>query len=187
MVKCNRQNFLQRLKKQKEDALEFIVDEYYALVKGTVMKVLSPFGQSGAVEECINDVFLAIWNHSGTFHGDETDFKKWVYKIAKFQAIDYYRRLSKRQEAQLQEHMPETAASLEEHVLKQEDADELLTLLRTMPPLDQQIFTMKYYLDIQPEMIAQRLGISRSVVDNHVYRGKKKLRQQILEIGLGEM
>lgn len=186
-MSSTKQNFLRRLKKQKEDALEFIVDEYYTLVLGTVSKVLMPLGQSGAVEECVNDVFLAIWNHSKQFQGDETDFKKWVYKIAKFQAIDYYRRLSRHQETILPEELPERAASAEESLLRKEDTEELLALINTLPPVDQQIFTMKYFLGIKPEDIALKLGISRSAVDNRVYRSKKKLHQQITDMRLGEI
>ena len=186
-MSCTPKNFLHRLKKHKEDALEYIVDEYFAWVKATVSNVLLPLGQSGAVEECINDVFLAIWNHIGSFQGDETDFKKWVYKVAKFQAIDYYRQLTRHQMDELPEELPLQEASAEEQLLKKAERQEVVELLQTLPILDQQIFAMKYFLEMRSEVIAELLGVSRSVVDNHVFRGKKKLRQQAFKIELEEI
>ena len=186
-MSCTPKNYLHRLRKHKEDALEYIVDEYFAWVKATVSNVLNPLGQSGAVEECINDVFLAIWNHVDSFQGDEADFKKWIYKVAKYQAIDYYRKLTRHQMDQLPDELPEQAASAEELLLKKADHQEVIELLQTLPMLDQQIFTMKYFLEMKSEAIAELLGVSRSVVDNHVFRGKKKLRQQFINVELEEI
>ena len=90
-MKCNETNYIQRLKNHKDDALEYIVDKYIPLVKGIAYKVLSPLKNEWIIEECINDVFLSVWNNSDKFNGNNDDFKKWIFKIAKFKAIDYYR------------------------------------------------------------------------------------------------
>ena len=91
-MKCNETNYIQRLKNHKEDALEYVVDKYIPLVKGTTYKVLAPLKNEWIIEECINDVFLSVWNNSDKFNGNNDDFKKWIFKIAKFKAIDYYRK-----------------------------------------------------------------------------------------------
>ena len=49
--------FIKRLKKQKEDALEYIIDEYLPFVKAIAFKILAPIGKQSAIDECINDVF----------------------------------------------------------------------------------------------------------------------------------
>ncbi|MEN2259109.1 hypothetical protein AAIB48_16720 [Paraclostridium benzoelyticum] len=68
-MKCNENNYIKRLKKRKEDSLEFIVDKYLPLVKGVSYKILSPLQNDGIIEECINDTFLSIWNNSKKFTG----------------------------------------------------------------------------------------------------------------------
>ena len=73
-MKSNDKNFIHRLQRQKEDALEFIVDTYLPLIKGITYKVLSPLENDGVIEECINDIFLSIWNNSKKFHGDSDRF-----------------------------------------------------------------------------------------------------------------
>lgn len=186
-MSCNEQNFIKRLQKKKEDSLEYVIDHYMAMVKGAVVKVLGPLGENGAIEECVNDVFLAIWNNSQQFSGDAVDFRKWVYTVARYQAIDYYRKLKRHQTCELPEEWSEQAPSAEEELIAQEAEGDAAALLDTLPPMDRQIFMMKYLLGVKPEEIASRLGISRSAVDNRVYRGKKKLGQTLVHQMGGEL
>ncbi|WHH61740.1 sigma-70 family RNA polymerase sigma factor [Petroclostridium sp. X23] len=175
---CDEQFYIKRLKKKKEDGLEFIVDKYLGLVKGTVHKILGPIDREGGIEECINDVFLAIWDHGHQFEGNEEEFKKWLYKIAKYQAIDYYRKLVKREEVSLEDDSLIQAKSTEDQVVLNEDKKELVALINALQPIDRKIFTMKYFLGIKSDVIANQLGLTRTAVDNRVFRGKKKLNQQ---------
>lgn len=59
-MKSNDSNFIQRLQRQKEGALEFIVDKYLPLIKGITNKVLGPLNNEGVMEECFNDVFRLL-------------------------------------------------------------------------------------------------------------------------------
>ena len=43
--------------------------------KGIAHKVLLPIQNDGLIEECINDIFLSIWNNANKFHGEPSDFK----------------------------------------------------------------------------------------------------------------
>ena len=184
---CSKYNFLKRLAKKKEDSLDYIVDNYVGLVKGTVVKVLGPLGQGGTIEECVNDVFLSIWIHGEQFAGNEEDFKKWVYKIAKYQAIDYYRKLVKDDKMILLDEVAMQTPSIEEQVMMREEQAVLVALINQLEPMDRQIFTMKYFLGASSNDIADRLGLTRTAVDNRVYRGKKKLVQQAEQLRLGEI
>lgn len=124
-------------------------------VKGVVFKVLFPLSNEGIIEECINDIFLSIWNHSKKFSGDSTDFQKWICAIAKFKAIDYYRRVSKKVEV-TSEHVDFHAEkSAEEEWIMMEDKKELITLINFLESLHQEIFTMKFFLGLKTEEIAR--------------------------------
>lgn len=75
-MKLNETNYIQKLKNGDKKALDYIVDQYLPLVKGTVRKILMQFNDSGLIEECINDVFLSVWNNADKFKGKTEDFKK---------------------------------------------------------------------------------------------------------------
>ncbi|PGZ90938.1 sigma-70 family RNA polymerase sigma factor [Bacillus sp. AFS029533] len=184
-MKSNDKNFIQRLQRQKEDALEFIIDQYLPLIKGVTHQVLSPLNNNGIIEECINDIFLSIWNNSKKFNGDSTDFKKWIYAIAKFKAIDYYRRIRKNVEF-TSTNMDLTAEkSVEDEIICMEDQNELITLINQLEPVDRDIFIMKYFLGLKTEVISTKLGLTKASIDNRIYRGKKKLSKKATNLNLG--
>ena len=182
-MKSNEENYIKRLKNGKEDALEFIVDKYLCLVKSAVYKVLSPLKTDGIIEECINDVFLSVWKNSKKFNGEEVQFKKWLYKIAKFRAIDYYRKEIKNTEVTLEQDVSQ-GKSVEEEIIITENRNELIVLINSLEPIDRDIFVMKFFLDVKSDDIARKLGMSRASIDNRIYRGKKKLNKKVNSLKL---
>lgn len=88
-------DFIKKLQQRQEKALAFVVDTYMPYVKAIARKILQHPCGNGAVDECVNDVFLAVWHNSTKFKGDEQEFKKWIGTIAKFKAIDMYRKQKK--------------------------------------------------------------------------------------------
>lgn len=186
-MKSNEKNFIRRLQRHKEDALEFVIDQYLPLVKGVTYKMLAPLGNDGLMEECINDTFLAVWENAGKFTGDATDFKKWLCVIAKYKATDYYRKATKRKELEVvaDEHRDSNVLSTEDILVSVENKAEILTLLNELEDMDKNIFIMKYFLGYQNIEVASKLGLTKASVDNRIYRGKKKLHKKGKNLYLG--
>ena len=105
--------------------------------------------------------------------------------IAKFKAIDYYRKSTKTVEIISDEFHISTEKSAEDELIVMEDREELLKLINQLEPLDQKVFIMKYLLGMKTEEIGDKLGLTRAI-DNRVYRGKrnynKMLRILVLEV-----
>jgi RNA polymerase sigma factor (sigma-70 family) len=176
-MKCSSTNFISRLKKQKEDALEYVLDAYMPLVKTIAAKILHSMKQPD-IDECINDVFLTVWQNARQFEGDPDDFKKWIGMIAKYKAIDRYRRTKKRMAREQSDAPLEQKAShlqTDVTVMKREERNELLAAISQLSESDRDIFMMKYYLELSNGEIADSLGLTKAAVDNRLYRGKKIL------------
>lgn len=185
-MKSNEKNFIERLKLGKEDALEFVVDQYLPLMKGITYKVLSAFKNDGLIEECINDIFISIWNNADKFHGEASeDFRKWICAIAKFKAIDYYRKAMGNAEVASDDIEVDTHTTIEDELIIQEDRRELIRLINNLEPIDKEIFLMKYFLGYKSEDIAQKLKTTKASIDNRIYRGKKKLQQKVINLNAG--
>lgn len=183
-MKSNEKNYIQRLQQGKEDALEYIIDSYLPLVKGTVYKVLGTFGDEGLIEECINDIFLSAWNNSTKFKGDANSFKSWLYIIAKFKAIDCYRSKIKNAVTCLDSIDITNQFSAEDDFISMENTNKLIKLINNMEPIDKEIFILKYFLGYKNEAIALKLNITKSSVDNRIYRGKRKLKEKVYDMNL---
>lgn len=176
-MKSSSTNFITRLKKQKEDALEYIIDAYMPLVKTIATKILHNMKRAD-IDECINDVFLTVWQNAHQFHGETSDFKKWIGMITKYKAIDRYRHAEKQIEhEQSDTPLEQKASSLQTDlsVLQREEKNELLLAISQLEEIDRDIFMMKYYMELPNSEIADALRLTKAAVDNRLYRGKKIL------------
>ncbi len=182
-MKCNETNYIERLKNHKEDALEYVVDKYIPLVKGTTYKVLAPLKNEWIIEECINDVFLSIWNNSYKFNGSRDDFKKWICAIAKFKAIDYYRKEIKYLNPDIQFNPPYNNF-LEDEIIAIESKNELMKAIDSLDKKDKEIIIMKFFLGVKSQDIALKFNVTKSSIDNKIYRIKKKLKDILEDIKL---
>lgn len=184
-MKANENNFVKRLQMEKEDALDYIVEQYLPLVKGISIKILGPLRNDGLLEECINDVFLSIWNNAAKFKGDTTNFKHWVASITRFKAIDYYRKAMKNNEIETDYLEIPTIYSVEDNVIHMENKEEILAYIRTLDPVDQKILVMRFFLDMSSEEISKNIGLTKSAVDSRIFRGRKKLKKHTKNYILG--
>lgn len=176
-MKSSSTNFISRLKKQKEDALEYIIDAYMPLVKTIASKILHNKKRPD-IDECINDVFLTIWQNAHQFQGDTQDFKKWIGIITKYKAIDRYRQAEKQIAHEQSDALLEQETSTlrtDIFLLQREEKNELLLAISQLEEIDRNIFMMKYYMELPNSEIADALGLTKAAVDNRLYRGKKVL------------
>ena len=180
-MRCNSKNFVTRLQKQKEDALEYVIEQFSGHVNAIAYKVLSGISKD-AVDDCVSEVFLAIWQNSRQFKGEPEDFKKWIGMMTKYKAIDLFRKLEKQQARERSDELLEQGTKgddLQEQLVKKEENKELLLAISKLESINRDIFMMKYYLQLSTNEIAEALNLSKAAVENRLYRGKKKLATTI--------
>ena len=176
-MKITSDNFIKHFKKGKERALEYVIDEYAGIVKAIIYNSLQSYNDAHVVDECMSDTFLGAYENAKYFSGEQEDFRKWICTIAKFKAIDAQRKLMKQPIATEIEADILTVQSAEEEFMIQSTTNELLVLMAKLDEVDRDIFTMKYFLNMQNQEIASKLGLTKAAVDNRLYRGKKRLQK----------
>nr|WP_080600978.1 sigma-70 family RNA polymerase sigma factor [Clostridium tyrobutyricum] len=179
LVKINNDNVISQLKKKNPRALDFIVDTYGGLIHSIVKKTLFNFENNGSVEECVNDVLLAIWKNIEKFH-QNNNFKSWIAAISKYKAIDYQRKLIKVLNNQDIDGMEiKSRDTVDKELLQKENYNEMMKLLSNLKQQDREIFIRKYFNDEPSGDIAEKLNVNKEVVNNRLSRGRKKLRKII--------
>lgn len=165
-MRVNENNYIKELKRGNENALNYVIDMYLPLVKGITYKVLSKYSDKQLIEECINDIFMAVWNNSKKFDEEKNNFRSWIAKISKFKAIDYYRKISKNIELPSYDIDLGSKAHVEEEILKSENKKELTKLINTLEPIDRDIFIMKYFMGMSVSDICKEKGLTESAINN---------------------
>ena len=175
-MKIDESNFISQLKKHNEKALEYVVDQYGSLIKTIVRRHLS--GLKEHQEECMNDVFLAVWDHSSSFDETKGSFQKWLAGVTKYKAIDYKRKYLNQQRETSWEEMIETGQEMRElEALEEEISLETRQLLECLREEDRELFLQLFVEELETDQVAQNTGLKKEIIYNRVSRGKKKIRK----------
>lgn len=173
-------NFVGQMKKKNARALEYAVDHYANLVVIVVHNVLNSGYLSQYADECVNDVFWAVWNHIDSFDEQRGCFKSWLAAVARYRAIDYRRRLLNRGARECSsDGAGYDGAAVESAVIARESGRELLRAINELKAEDREIFIRRYFLDDRIESIADSLQVDRNLVDKRLSRGRKLLREKL--------
>jgi len=92
----------QRLRQRDPEALETLISRYSREVYYFIRLVLDGVGVAQDAEECVNDLFVAIWQEIDTFDPERGTLRTWLTMRAKYIALDRRRQLCRRQSYNLQ-------------------------------------------------------------------------------------
>lgn len=177
MIKINDDNYIKYLKRKNEKALEYVIDNYGALVKAIIKKSL--YKCENIQEECIDDVFLAVWYGIDSYDYKRSTFKNWIAGIAKFKVIDYQRKYYKiLYEKNIDKFDVLEAESVEDEVFKEDIYQQTSELLVSLSLEERKIF-LDYYINGKKIVeISNELGIKSTAIYNRLSRARAKLRLQ---------
>lgn len=173
------------LKEFPSQGLEAAIDLYGSKVKWIAQKILGTDRESD-VEECVSDVFLKLWQSIYRYDSESgAPLKSYLYGIARHTALDYRRRLCKTEEwIPLEENDLGIQVNFEEQMAAKENRKILQAAVDDLGEPDREIFLFRYYLGQSVSEIAGYLDLTSKAVENRLYRGKKRLREILLERGM---
>ena len=179
-MKIGEKNYIKQLRLHNEKALAYVIDEYGGLLMSVIRKHL--FYLPERQEECFDDVLLKIWQNIDSFDENKNSFKNWAAAVAKYQAIDYLRCYQREAE---NVNIDDTVIVHEDKTLAQivdkEISREVEQMLSCLKPKDRDLFCKLYVEEKTMKQVSLETGMKHEVIYNRLSRGKKKLRQNILE------
>lgn len=96
------EDLAQRLQQRDPEALETLISRYSREVFYFIRLVLDGIGVAQDAEECVNDLFIAVWQEIDTFDSERGTLRTWLTMRAKYIALDRRRQLCRRQAHNLQ-------------------------------------------------------------------------------------
>jgi RNA polymerase sigma factor (sigma-70 family) len=91
-----------RLRQRDPEALETLISRYSREAYYFIRLVLDGVGVAQDAEECVNDLFVAIWQEIDSFDPERGTLRTWLTMRAKYIALDRRRQLCRRQSYNLQ-------------------------------------------------------------------------------------
>lgn len=167
-------NFILQLKKRNEKALDYVIDIYGGLIKAVVKKHL--YNLQSVQDECINDVFLGIWNNIDSFDEERSTFKNWIMGVSRFKAIDYKRKYLKHLEYEDIDNVNLVKGDFSEELIRDELSAEVNEMMKCLKEKDRQIFYKLYIEEKELEEVSSDMGMKKDAIYNRVSRAKKKLK-----------
>lgn len=180
-MKINDTNYVAQLKNKNSRALEFTIDNYGNLIYSVVRSALKEGFCELHVGECMNDVFLSVWNNIESFDETKGDFKCWIVAISKYKAIDYQRKFCKQNSVErFDDRELYDELTTENIVISKENRKELIEAIHDMNDQDREIFIRRYFLSENIGNIARTFSVDRNVVDQRLSRGRKFLKGKLV-------
>ncbi|SHI96732.1 RNA polymerase sigma-70 factor, ECF subfamily [Clostridium amylolyticum] len=173
-MRINEKNFIKYLKKKNEKALDYVINTYGGLIKAIVNKHLYNLGSYH--EECINDIFLAIWYGIDKYDEEKGDFKNWMAAITKYKCIAYKRKYAESIYDEDLDTIEIKTDNISIEIAKQELQEEIDSLLDNLKTKDKKLFIEYYIEEKSVKEIASSMNVKDEVIYNRLSRGKKKIR-----------
>ena len=166
-----------------------LVKEYGRYVYAIAYNKLRGCGTNEDIEECVSDVFAALFMQCEYDLSSENDLKYLIGTIAKRKAIDYFRSLTARES-----HISETDEddmrelvsdfSVDERVDRSELRRLLLNKIDELGEPDSTILIQKFYYNRKSSEIANDMSMSDASVRTRCSRAIARLRTKLAEAGI---
>ncbi|MGL4570434.1 MAG: sigma-70 family RNA polymerase sigma factor [Clostridium sp.] len=175
-------NYINALKEKDIDGLNFIIDLYSNLIFKVAFNVLNSRELS---EECINDVFLKVWNNIERFNKEDDKFKNWICTITKYTAIDMLRSEKKHSNnLNIEDDSISASREIERDIQNDNDLEIIKKEINSMDIKDREIFIRKFYYGEKIKDISKALDITENAVNLRILRGRKRLSEKVGERGV---
>ena len=201
----------QRLRERIPDALETLISRYSREIFYFIRVVLDGVGVVQDAEECVNDLFVAVWQEIDSFDSARGTLRTWLTMRAKYIALDRRRQMCRRQAHNVQSAdetrqwapsdgggrkasgwggydndnrvtlPPHPESSMENLLEQSERREELRLALATLPELDRYLIYQRYFKFASTEELAAKTGLTRHAVDTRLWRARKSLREALKE------
>ena len=130
--------------------------------------------------DLLQDIFISVFKSLSSFRGD-SKFKTWMFRIAHFRCVEYYRR---KKPLQSLDDEPEQVATdvfscPEESIHRDKQSQQLAIAMQQLPINQRTVVELKFFQHFTFDEIGKQLGVSSNTVKSRLYGALDKLRTEL--------
>ena len=156
-------------------------ERLYKLFYGALGSICMRYAknQEDAIE-MLNDGFLKIFKNIQHYDSQKATLYTWINRIVTNSCIDYLRKQDTVYFSPVEAHTEEV--HFDNSVLQNLDVQELLSLIRQLPPATQFVFNLHVIEGYPHKEIAERLGLKEGTSKWHVNEARKLLQKKVQQL-----
>lgn len=163
--------------KEQNETFDRLIAEAYVRYRDQVFRFIRfRINEEEEAEDLTQDVFVRLMD-CGQLLCEQT-INSFIFTIARNLVTDHLRRHYKWQEisSYMYENRETCAVAADAPVVAKDLAACERRCLRLLPPKRSAVYRMVRYEDKSPEEVALELHLSRRTVENHIFTGRKQVR-----------
>jgi RNA polymerase sigma factor (sigma-70 family) len=141
-------------------------------------------------EDLAQEVFLKLYRFLPGYRGD-SQFSTWLYSLTLNTVKDHLKSKRRRPATTVMDTIrgwfAEAGQGPEEQAIKREEQETVTSILRSLPDKYRNILYLYHYRQMSYSEIALTLELPVKTVETRLYRGKKLLKDQWLEVNGHEL
>ena len=174
----NEKTLLTGLKKRRHGSLEKAIDLYTPYVAAVVYNTAGHALSKEDIEEVVSDVFLSLWKNAETLDTEKDSIRAYLAAIARNCAKNKLRTIRPHEE--INENIVSAYKTPQEDIEEQEKRALLTELIKNLGEPDSEIFLRYYYYEERISKIAAVTGLHVSNVKTRLSRGRKKIKELLI-------
>jgi RNA polymerase sigma factor (sigma-70 family) len=197
------QRLIQGLHARDPQTLEALIAQYSHELFYLARLILTGVGSVQDAEECVNDLFVTVWQDFESFDPARGSLRTWLTMRTKYIALDRRRKLIRQhpsdapvaslseehtlaslsetlEQDHRQPNVPMTAG-IDTLLEQREQHQAMYAALERLPELDRLLVYLRYFKLASTEEIAARVGLTRHAIDTRLWRVRKGLREALEE------
>ncbi|GIW62254.1 MAG: DNA-directed RNA polymerase sigma-70 factor [Patescibacteria group bacterium] len=163
---------IQRLRQGDESAFEMFYKEYASALANYVRRKVS---DKSAADELVNKIFFSFFEALRDFK-NESSLKTFLFSIARYKVIDYYRRKKIKKVFLSNITLPFVNGVfflMDDDIQKQELVEKIDKTFSILPKKYHQILRLKYIEGLRVSEIANKLKMSFKATESLLFRARQ--------------